>query len=94
LGLADDLDDVDCLPRHEEIAVAMAFEGLRVEDVTIGRHGDVLAQLEENPGLAAVTVVSTRCHEKWLEGLKANVRNGMTIGEERAHCGKSCRVLT
>ncbi len=80
-------------PGYEEIAVAVAFDGQGVKDMTVRGDRDVLAELKEDPALAPVTLVGTRGHENRLEGLEARVRNGMTIGEERAYCGKLCGVV-
>ncbi len=91
--LADDLDELDGLSGDEEIAVALAFDGLRVKDVAVRRDRDVLAELEEDPAFALVALVGTGGHENRLEGLEARAGNGMTIGKQRAYCGKLCGVV-
>ena len=77
--LPDNFDELDCLPRDEEITAIAAIDLDRVQNMPVGCDDGVLAELEEDAANRLARLVGTRGNENRLERLGPRTSQGITV---------------
>src|SRR5437899_11398807 len=87
-------DELDCLPRDEEITAIAAIDLDRVQNMPVGCDDGVLAELEEDAAHRLLRLVGTRGNENRLERLEPRTSQGITVRKEGRHAREFGRVVT
>jgi len=93
-GLPNELDELDCLPRDEEITAIAAIDLDSVQNMPVRCDDDVLAELEEDAAHRLPRLVGARGNENGFEGLKLRTGKRLTVRKESRYGRKLGGVVT
>jgi hypothetical protein len=93
-GLTDPFDELYGSLRHQEVAPIFTVDLKGMEAMAVCSHGEVPAELEEDPAKVLSGLVRARCHEHRLKRAEARPRHRCLDSNKRLDVGELPRIVS